>query len=399
MNSVKIKQARLMRGLSLSEVAEELTEGGHPLTKAALSKYETGKSLPRQTTLVHLARIYQVRVGYFLAESVVQLEWAAFRKQASLSKAKQLQVQAAVESVVEGQVWLEETLNPSVAHRFPKPHRVHRPADAEAAADGVRRQWRVEKAAIESVMQLIEDNGGIAVAPTDVPETFDGLSGWANNRFPVLVSSGKPPIDRRRYNFAHELGHLAMNCEGLTEAEEEKCAHRFSAALLVPATAARHELGQHRQHIRMDELAILKVKYGLSMQAWARRARDLEIISAETYKRLCIQFNVKGWRKEEPVQFVGVEEPVRLRLLALRALAEGVVTPSRAAELCPGVVGADATADGLVSRRASEIRKLPSSKRDELLSASAAAVESDYWGDPALTDFRAMGKGDLHGDE
>jgi Zn-dependent peptidase ImmA (M78 family) len=398
MNVAKIKQARVMRGLSLSEVAGRLIEVGHPLTKAALSKYETGKSLPRQSTLMHLARIYEVRVGYFLAESAVQVNWAAFRKRASLSKAMQAQVQATVESVVEGQVWLEEALNPTVAPRFPKRHRVQAPEDAEGAAEAIRKEWRLEKATIESVMQIIEDNGGIAVAAANVPEKFDGLSGWANKKFPVLVSSGSPTIDRRRYNFAHELGHLAMNCEGLTEAEEEKCAHRFAAALLVPAAAARYELGQHRQQIGMNELAILKKKYGLSMQAWTRRAHDLGIIPPESYRRLCIQFSQNGWRKNEPVQFVGLEEPVRLRLLALRAVAEGLITPSRASELCPGLDTAE-PATSWASPRASEIRKMPQSKQDELLSASAAAMESDYVGDPALKDFEAFGQGDLHDNE
>lgn len=396
MNPVKLKQARLMSGLSLGEVSERLAAVGHPLTKAAISKYETGKSTPRQATLLLLARILQVRASYLLGDAGVQVTWAAFRKAASLTKRLQAQVKASVEAVVEGQVWLEEALNPSVEPRFPKRHKVRVPADAEGVAEAVRREWRVENATLESVMQLIEDNGGIAVAPDSAPEKFDGLSGWANQKFPVLVSSAKPPNDRRRYNFAHELGHLVMNCDGLSESDEEKCAHRFAAAFLVPAAAARYELGQHRHQVRMDELAILKMKYGLSMQAWARRALDLGIIPAESYKQLCIQFSHNGWRKSEPVQFAGLEEPVRLKMLALRAVAEGLVTPSRAAELCPGVVG-DAGTSTWVAPRASVVRGLGATKRDELLEAGARALVGDYNTDAELRAFEAFGEGDLHG--
>ena len=148
----------------------------------------------------------------------------------------------------------------------------------------------------------------------------------------------------------------------------------------------------------MLELAILKQKYGLSMQAWARRCRDLGIIGEEAYRRLFIRFSQNGWRKEEPVQFVGVEEPVRLRLLTMRALGEGLITPSRAEELCPGCVSEASLAESMIGPRPSEILRMPRAKRDELLAASAAALEEDYQTDRNLTDFEAMGEGDLHVD-
>ena len=47
----------------------------------------------------------------------------------------------------------------------------------------------------------------------------------------------------------------------------------------------------------MKELYILKHKYGISMQAIAKRAFDLEIITDKAYKRLYIQFSKNGWRK------------------------------------------------------------------------------------------------------
>jgi Zn-dependent peptidase ImmA (M78 family)/transcriptional regulator with XRE-family HTH domain len=399
MIAMRLRQARLSAGLTLDEVSARLGASGHPLTKAALSKYETGKSIPRQSTLLALARTLGVRADFFVREPTAKVEWRAFRKHVGLTRSLQAQVQASVALIVEGHVWLEEMLQPGQRHRFPRPYKVTTLEDAEAAADSLRKYWRLAETPIESVTQTIEDNGGIAVCSPDASPDFDGLSGWVNNKFPVLVSSDRPSIDRRRYNFAHELGHLAMDCSGLPEQQEEKLANRFAAAFLVPAPVAKRELGEKRQKVSMEELMLLKQKYGLSMQAWAHRAHELGIIDGQTYKQLREQFDANGWRKQEPVMFIGSEEPVRLKLLTLRALAEGVITPSRAEELCPGCTGGVSGMDGTATRPSvRELRKLPPERREEVLLQSTVAAEADYKNDKGLTAFEAFGEHDLHVD-
>jgi hypothetical protein len=49
-------------------------------------------------------------------------------------------------------------------------------------------------------------------------------------------------------------------------------------------------------------------------------------------------------------------------------------------------------------RTAAELRKLPPEERDAALEAAAAVAEEEYRTDPALTDFEAFGKDDLHGE-
>jgi hypothetical protein len=44
------------------------------------------------------------------------------------------------------------------------------------------------------------------------------------------------------------------------------------------------------------------------------------------------------------------------------------------------------------------LRKLPPEQRDAVLGAAAALAEEAYRTDPALTDFEAFGKDDLHGE-
>jgi hypothetical protein len=130
------------------------------------------------------------------------------------------------------------------------------------------------------------------------------------------------------------------------------------------------------------------------MQAWIRRAFDLDIINEGHFRTLCIQFSAKGWRKEEPVEFVGQESPARFRQMTLRSLAEGIITPEEAEQFCPGCAQ---EMEGPPRKRpplylsAAEVMKLPKRDRDRILAKAAILAEKEYRAGPALTDFGAFG--------
>ena len=127
---------------------------------------------------------------------------------------------------------------------------------------------------------------------------------------------------------AREIGHLVMDTSH-AKADEESLAHRFAAALLVPAEHAYRELGKERRHLDWGELMMLKRKYGLSMAGWIRRARDLNIISERHYEELNVERSKLGWRQCEPVEYLGDEEPLQLKQMVQRVVAEGLVSPDR----------------------------------------------------------------------
>ena len=154
---------------------------------------------------------------------------------------------------------------------------------------------------------------------------------WANDEIPIIVVKGGIPGDRQRFDLAHALGHMLLDVDEAVD--EEKAAHRFAGALLVPKPKAYEELGRNRQHLSVKELLILKHKYGLSMQAWIYRAHDLEIISQSKFRQMFIAFRKRNWHTEEPGEPVAPERPRRLKQLVLRAMAEDVITRPRAEEL------------------------------------------------------------------
>ena len=274
----RVRQARIAAGMTQDEVVDALAGIGVSLTKGGLSKYERGGSTPKPTVMRALAKVLAVETSYFLDEPSLELRWLGFRKLSRMGKKRQERVKSLAASEVEVFLTLRRALEPAREDVAPPQTSVRRPEDAEKAAESLRKQWRLGDQPIESVTATIEDGGGLVVETRNDDDVFDGLSGWANETVPVIVVSSDVSDDRRRFSLAHELGHLFMDVGKVDEGTEEKLAHRFAASFLVTAATARRELGMKRRHLDFRELAMLKQKHGLSMQAWILRAADLAII-------------------------------------------------------------------------------------------------------------------------
>jgi len=396
----RLRQARLAAGLTLDQVSTQLTALGHPITKAGLSKYERNGSTLPPTFLLKVAQALGVTSDYFLHESEVRIEWLAFRKHPQLPISRQEHIKAYAAKVAEGQVWLQQTLYPNDQPVMLTPRPIETAEEAERAATDLRILWGLGEAPIESVTQAAELHGAVVVDWKLDEGTLDGISGWVNDIVPLAVVNTSTAPDRRRYTLSHELGHMVMHTDA-QDSDEERLAHRFAAAFLVPEAMARRELGERRRHLSLDELAILKRKYGLSMNGWVHRAYDLGIIDEGHHNMLCRSFVEHGWKKKEPVAYDGWEEPKRLEQLVLHALAEGVITEARAAQLCPWRNKGDdrwserPAEPGLT---ATALLRLPAEERSRALAAAAAAAAPLYRDDPDLTGFDAFGEDDLYAD-
>jgi len=115
----------------------------------------------------------------------------------------------------------------------------------------------------------------------------------------------------------------------------EKLAHWFAGAFLMPAETLWQEVGKHRNELSIGELFELKALFKLSVQAITYRLKDLQIIGEALFKKLFDYFTGQGWRKppyDEPGK-IPPERPDRFKRLCFRAVAEGVVSESKAAEL------------------------------------------------------------------
>lgn len=327
MIGARLKQARLLAGMTQKELAKELGEAGYKITAAAISKYEKGKSVPTARFLLLASSALDVPSTYFTHQPEMDVQWTAFRRHSGFGKRKQEAVKAYASDLAELQIELHSLFYPGSSPELPEPTPARDYSDAEDIAGQARAGWDVGNRPLDNLVQTAEDRGVIVIGWDDDSGKFDGLSGWCGD-YPITVINANRSADRKRFNLAHEIGHLVMDTSQANE-DDESLAHRFAAALLVPAEHAFHELGRKRSHLDWGELMMLKRKYGLSMAGWIRRARDLKIISERYYESLNIKSSSLGWRKCEPGEYLGDEEPLQLKQMVQRAIAEGLVSPDR----------------------------------------------------------------------
>ena len=327
MIGARLKQARLLAGMTQRELARALCDIGYKITAAAISKYEKEKSYPTAQFMLLASGVLGVPGTYFLHEPATSVKWTAFRRNSKLGKKQREVIQQQAADLAELHVELYSMLYPRRAPVLPTAVPVKTFTDAEAVANSLRDVWELDSRPLDNLVQTSEDKG-IVVICWDKSDNFDGLSGWCDN-FPVVVINSARSADRIRFNLGHEIGHLLMNTSAVSPKMEEKLAHRFAAALLVPAQHARNELGPKRDEIDWGELKMLKRKYGLSMAAWLVRARDLDIISENRFEAMYKELGWRGWRKEEPEEYRGDEEPIQLKQMVQRAVAEGLVSFDR----------------------------------------------------------------------
>ena len=322
----RLKMARHMAGMSMRALADKTN-----VSATAISKYERDKMTPGSAVLIQLAQALDVQVAFFLRPVTAELTAPAFRRRSSLSVKAQKAILAKTQAWLERYLDVESFFTDRPTFTMPALDRqVTTLEDVERVAQALREAWNLGLDPIDNLTEVLESHG-IKVGVIEGTDDFDALTLWANASEPVIVVKDGIPGDRQRLSLAHELGHLIV--KPVSELDEEKAAFRFAGAFLIPRPMARYELGEHRRNLNWHELHLLKHTYGVSMQAWIYRARDLDIISEYTARQLWIHFRSQGWHKREPGDQIPQEIPGRMKRLVLRALAEDVISESRAAEL------------------------------------------------------------------
>jgi Zn-dependent peptidase ImmA (M78 family)/DNA-binding XRE family transcriptional regulator len=327
----RIQQARKSAGLSLRALAEMAG-----VSAMAISKYENNKSTPSSKVLLDLARALDVRVEYFFRTAKVELKGVEYRKHSKLPKKVLSQIEGDVIEQIERYLELEEFLptNPIESFKLPAglPEQISDYDEIENVAGRFRHVWGLGDNPIPDLIDTLEEKG-IKVFQTLAlhEEKFDGLAAQVNGA-PVIVVGKDWPGDRQRFTLAHELGHLALTGRTEDHLDIEIAANRFAGAFLAPAAEVLKELGNQRKQLEPVELCVLKKAYGLSMQGWLYRARDLGVLSQASFQNMWKLFIVKGWKKKEPIEYPS-EKPKLFMQLVFHACAEELIGESKAAEL------------------------------------------------------------------
>lgn len=333
----RLKLARAASGLSLRGLELKLD---NRVSAQALSKYERDEMMPSSPVLLSLARALDVSEEYLLGEQELALDGVEFRKKADMSAKEEARVEARVLQLLERYLMVEEILGLPLEWDEPReaPYPVtQNVAEADRAAHILREHWGLGLDPIPNFVELLESRG-IKVLSIDA-EKVDGLTARVRrtkgDALPVVVINEHDWSERKRFNMAHELGHLVLEVDPALNCE--KAAHRFAGSFLMPAESMWNEVGKRRTQISLVELVRLKEIFGASCQAITYRCKDLGIIGQSLFEELFTTFKEKGWRTK-PYEEAGAlppakESPKRLERLCYRALAEGAISEAKAAEL------------------------------------------------------------------
>jgi Zn-dependent peptidase ImmA (M78 family) len=330
----RLRIARRKSGLSLRDLAARMDD---KVTHVAIGKYERDEMMPSSTMLLALSGALGVSLEFLASPMEVSLGTIEFRKKSSTSAPERATVEAAVLEHVERYLLIEEILElDSASWKAPfAPQTVRSFADAEEVAKKAREKWKLGNAPIVDVTELLEEHG-IKVMRLTLPESVSGLTCLVQRPkkqpVPVIVVNDAYNLERIRFTLLHELGHRLMAVDG---ADEEKSAHRFASAFLMPADHLREQVGKHRNGFGFAELMATKIIYRTAATALLMRFRDLGIISQEQCTAI-FQTTARHWRRTEPQPlnpYLPIEKPQRFRRLCYRALAEQMISLPKAANL------------------------------------------------------------------
>jgi Zn-dependent peptidase ImmA (M78 family) len=330
----RLKSARLMNGLSLQGLANKIE---NRITKQSLSKYELGQVIPDSEMIGILSEALGVRPDYFFSDQVLEFGTIEFRKLETYPAKERTRIVEIAKDELGRYLELEQILG--IENRFENPIShisISTQQDIEEAAQTLRNHWGLGTGPLSNVIEILEDHH-VKVLEIESTEEFDGLCTWVNGKNIPLIVLNKAKLkdvpDRKRFTALHELAHLLLEVNHHPEKEKEKFCHAFATAMLIPADTLKNELGGKRSKLSFNELGAIKQQYGISMQALVFRAKNVGLISDNYFRQFYAAFNQLGYRKTEPVDFVGAEHSNRFSQLLFRALAEDFISMSKAASL------------------------------------------------------------------
>lgn len=376
----RLQKLRLVHNLSLEDVAVQM---GGMVTRQAISKYENEKANPTPTVLAKLANVLGVNASFFFTEPSIKVEFGAFRQSGNLLKIESERIKSIIERELENRVEILEILGQDDGSKMPiQSLTVKSMDDTEKAAENLREDWDLGLEPIRNITETLE-NRNICVINVEASKNFDGISAKAYDqenilRTVALVTRTKVDVVRQRLNLTHELGHLVLKISKKlieeNEENEEKAAFRFGAAFLAPAKKIFEDIGERRSAIQLDELFLLKRRFGISIQALIFRLMELKVITESYYWNLFSLINKLGWRKGEPEDW-DVEKSFWLEKNVLRLLTEGVIDYNTVKRIIGEGVQFDFP-DSLIQRQ--EFLKLPLEKRRKILAEHAEKVAKKY---------------------
>lgn len=329
---------RLSQVLAARRLSQVQLAGLVGVSPATVSKWRAGSQAPEREALDRLASVVNVMPEWFTRAPSTKVSLPLFRSNASAHVAARAMLEARLEWAQDIALALSESVDFPAIHlpvrTFVDPDEIT-PDEIEAAAAECRELWRLGRTAVQDVALAIEGAGVVLIREETGVSQIEGLSAWSTElgRPLVLLSADKDNGYRSRFDLAHELGHLILHRHIARPTERERHkqmelqAHRFAGAFLLPPESFSSEV---RTPVTLDDLLLLKRRWGVSVAAMVMRLRALKILDEEGAQLLFKRRSARWGAKAEPGDGDRLPEQPRLLRRTIDLLVDEHVMPREA---------------------------------------------------------------------
>ncbi|MCG3193063.1 MAG: hypothetical protein DIJKHBIC_02312 [Thermoanaerobaculia bacterium] len=336
-----LRRLRESRGWTQAQLAEKAD-----LTRVGYRNIETGKAVPRASTLQALAQALEVNLAALL-RPVTLLSQVRFRSLKRLNSREQ--VLADVGDWLTNFSQLEQLLGDLKTFDLDEKIRRLRASAEPLGPAELAREVRAllglgEVEPIRDICGLLESAGVKVYRISVASDAFFGLSVGREDGGPAVVVNTWERIAVERWIFtaAHELGHLLLHLDAYNASDsderpnEEKEADTFAAHFLLPEGAFRKEWAASAGSSFVDRVLKLKRMFRVSYKTVLYRLSETSALGKQVWGRFQAEYTRRFGRSLQKA-----DEPEALGVEAFRAAS------TRAAEEPDSLSPTDFTEDRL----------------------------------------------------
>ncbi len=326
---------RLVQVLEVRRLSQSTLASMVGVSPTTISNWRSGAQTPAPDALARLASVVNIEPEWFTRPTLPRSTLPLFRSNASAHVAARAKLGSRLQWGQELAAAMEDFVDfPCVAlpeRNFAEPESITQ-SDLEEAADECRALWKLGRGPIQDLMLAVEGAGVLVFREqTDIAQ-IEGLSAWSHalRRPMVLLSADKDNAYRSRFDLGHEVGHLVCHrhVERTTDRDRhnmlERQAHQFAGALLLPAETFAREVPSHPT---LDDLLLLKLRWGTSVAAIIMRLHALGIIDDDERLLLFKRRSARWGAKAEPHDSDRTPEAPRLLRRAIDLIVSEAVMP------------------------------------------------------------------------
>jgi Zn-dependent peptidase ImmA (M78 family)/DNA-binding XRE family transcriptional regulator len=338
-NPKQLTSARISRGMTMKELAERAD-----LSRQMISNYESGKTIPKAESLLKILSVLNFPRSFFSNE-VSELTTGAtfFRSQTASTKRVRDMQKERLKYLFDIYGKLSSYVN------FPKlnlPDILEKDIyditedDIIKKANELRKKWELDLSSpINNLIQVAEKNGIVIAEANMSNQTLDAVSRWIVDRPFIMLTDNSESAVRRRFNVAHELGHILLHnsIESIHDysAQDlknviEMQANLFASHFLLPSQAFTDSL----LSTSLDYYVDLKKYWKVSIQAMIYKTYSLNLINDDQRLYLNKRISANKWRTKEPYDdTMPIEKPKLLKMVIEMIVNNNVISKNELFQL------------------------------------------------------------------